>query len=137
MALPRAIATTGGGLVLAVVDYQVLALQAKADANGNALVAYDQIDPLQLWRVERLVVQLTSTVQVNVTVYGGSSTPQRIDARDWTPVPAGFVGVAEYPQPMTIPGGSFLSVQATGCTPGDTMTVSAQWALVQRVPAGS
>lgn len=136
MALPKAVANTSG-IALQVVDFQVLPRQALADATGTALVEYDVIDPDYLWRLERLIVQHNSTNQVTVTVYGGSGAPQRIDTRDWTPIPAGFIGVAEYPQPMTINGGSFLSVQGLGMNPGDALTVSAQWALVQRVPAGS
>ena len=137
MALPRATALSTG-VALAVVDFQVLPAQAKAGADGTALVAYGVIDPSYLWRVERIVVQHSSTSpNVAATVYGGSGTPQDTDFRDWTPIPPGFKAVAEYPQPMTVLGGSFLSVQATGMNPGDTLTVSAQWALVQRVPAGS
>lgn len=136
MALPRALQTQSG-VALQVIDYQVLPQTAKADANGTALVQYGVIDPSYLWRVERLVVQHTSTNGgVAATVYGGSGAPAANDFRDWTPIPAGFKAVAEYPQPMTVLGGSFLSVQATGMNQNDVLTVSAQWALVQRVPAG-
>lgn len=134
MALPRAVQITTG-VVLQVVDYQVVPMQVKADASGTATATYDQIDPLYLWRVERLVVQHNSTNSLTVTVYGGAVGP--INIRDWTPVPAGFIGIAEYPTPMTVLGGQQLEVVATGANPGDVLTVSAQYALVQRVPAGS
>lgn len=135
MALPRALALSSG-VGLQVIDYQVVPAQAKADANGIALVSYGIIDPDYLWRVERLVVQHNSTNQLTVGVYGGNGAPQVTDLRDWTPIPSGFIGVAEYPQLMTVLGGSFLSVQATGAHPGDILTVSAQWTLVQRVAGG-
>ena len=136
MALPRALALSSG-VGLQVIDYQIRPAQAKADATGTALVAYDIIDPDYLWRVERLVVEHNSANQLAIGVYGGSGAPQVTDLRDWTPLPTGFIGVAEYPQPMTILGGSFLSIQATGANPGDVLTVSAQWALVQRVSGSS
>lgn len=138
MPLPRAVQLTQG-VALQVVDYQTRPLTGKLDATGSLVLAYDGIDPDQLWRVERIVVQHSSAKQLTITAYGTTDprTPQPIDVRDWTPLPSGFIGVAEYPQPMTVLGGSFLAIKATGGNPGDTVTVNAQWALVARVPAGS
>lgn len=138
MPLPVALQLTQG-VALQVVDYQVQPITGTLDATGSVLLTYDTIDPTQLWRVERVVVQHSSAKQLTCTVYGGNDprTPQARDIRDWTPIPSGFIAVAEYPQPMTILGGSFLSAKLTGGTQGDTVAMSAQWALVQRVPAGT
>ena len=138
MPLPVALQLSQG-VALQVVDYQVQPLTGKLDATGSLVLSYDTIDPTQLWRVERVVVQHASAKQLTCTVYGGNDprTPQARDVRDWTPIPSGFIAVAEYPQPMTVLGGSFLSVQLTGGNQNDTVVVSAQWALVQRVVAGT
>lgn len=138
MPLPVALQLSQG-VALQVVDYQTLPRTGTLDATGSAIIAYDGIDPSQLWRVERLVIQHSSKKQLTITVYGTSDprTPQPIDIRDWTPLPSGFIGVAEYPQFLTILGGSFLAIGVTGGTQGDTVTVNAQWTLVARVPAGS
>lgn len=138
MPLPRAIQDTRG-VALQVVDYQVRPLTGKLDSTGTAVVAYDGVDVDQLWRVERIIVSHTSVKQLTVFVYGTSDpkTPQPIDERDWTPLPAGFRGVTEYPRPLTILGGTFLAVKFAGGNQNDQVTVNAQWELVQRVPAGS
>jgi hypothetical protein len=134
--LPRAIQQTQG-VALQVVDYAFWDDNGVAGSSGTVTLTADPIDSLQLWRVERIVVQVNSTNQTTCTVYGGNGTPIAIQARDWTPIPAGFVAVAEYPQPMTILGATSMTIQVTGCTAGDTVTTSVQYALVQRVPAGS
>lgn len=136
MPLPVAIQRSAG-VVLQEIDYPVQDAQAKADATGTATVTYGQVDPTEIWRVERIVVQHNSTKQLAVTVYVGAGTPSTIQGRDWTPLPPGVVGVAEYPRYLTVPGGAGLTVQATGANAGDVITVSTQYALVQRVPGGS
>lgn len=133
MPLPVAIQRSAG-VVLQEIDYPVEDMQAKANAAGVATVIYETVDPAEIWRVERIIVQHNSAKQLTVTVYVGTGSPIAIQGRDWTPLPPGVVGVAEYPRYLTIPGGSGLTIQATGANSGDVVTVSVQYALVQRVP---
>lgn len=125
---------SGSGVALQVIDYTEQEIIATADATGTAFAAYDQIDSSQLWRVERIVVNGTSAAPSEVTVYQGSTViPQR--ARDWSPLPVGFVAIAEYPSYLTILAGSCLALNITGANPGDAFYIVAQYQLVARVPA--
>lgn len=131
--LPTAVQRQSG-VALQVVDYVVQPEQAVAKgANGAAVatISYDTVDPAQLWRIERIVLSTTSTLPLACTVYGASTL--QINQRDWTPLPVGYIAVAEYPQPVTIQGGAQLQIVATGANPGDVLTANVQYALVQRV----
>lgn len=125
---------SGPGVALQVIDYTELEVIATANAAGVAFAAYDQVDALQWWRVERIIVNGNSAKPCEVTVYQGQTvTPQR--ARDWSPLPVGFVAIAEYPNFLTILPGSALSLNITGAAAGDAFYICAQYQLVTKVPA--
>jgi len=122
----------GGGVTLQVIDYTEQETIATASAAGIALASYDQVDSLQWWRVERIVVNGSSAKTCEVTVYQGQAAiAQR--ARDWSPMPPGFVAIAEYPNFLTILPGSCLTVEITGANSGDTFNITAQYQVVQKI----
>lgn len=126
--------TGGPGVELQVIDYPEAELVATANAQGVAYAAFDPIDPAQLWRVERIVVNGDSANTCEVTVYQNYTvTPQR--ARDWSPIPPGFVAIAEYPSFLTILAGSCLMLNIIGANPGDVFNIAAQYQLVSKVSA--
>jgi hypothetical protein len=132
--LPTAIAQTSG-IVLQDVDYVVDPQNVKATSTGTATVSYDQVEGGYYWRVERIVVTTTATVQTTVSVYvGDTSLP--INLRDSTPLPVGYSAVAEYPAYLTVPGGQQLQVVVSGGAAGDAVTSTVQYRLVQRVAGG-
>jgi len=122
----------GGGVALQVIDYTEQEIIATANAVGVALASYDQVDSLSWWRVERIVASGTSANTCELAAYQGQSVlPQRI--RDWTPLPPGFIAVAEYPSYLTILPGSCLTINVTGAAPGDTFYIIAQYQVVQKI----
>jgi acetyl esterase/lipase len=134
MATIRDTRDSGPGVALQVIDYPELELIATANAQGVAYVASDPIDPAQLWRVERIVVNGDSANTCEVTVYQNYTvTPQR--ARDWSPIPPGFVAIAEYPSFLTILAGSCVALNITGANPGDLFNITVQYQLVAKTAA--
>lgn len=129
MTLPRAVQLTHG-VELRVIYLAVERLQATADATGTAILQTRySTDPDQIWRIERLVVQSTSTNTLRLTVSDGTNT------RDYGQMPAAFPQVAEYPQPMTILGGQWFTLTVTGAVAGDVITGTVQYQIVAKVPA--
>jgi len=133
--LPHALALSQG-VGLQTVDLAVLPITGKADSSGTIIMAADPVPSPYLWRVERLVVTPTlagpNTVQCGV--YGGS--PGAGTVRDWVDLLPGSIGVAEYPQPLTVDSNTSLMVQITGAKPGDSATAVVQYAVVQRTTGG-
>jgi hypothetical protein len=134
--LPRALALQSG-VGLQVVDYQVITLAGVADAHGTiTMFPSDEVDGGQLWRVERITVtpNISGGKTVQCGVYGGTPGPSTI--RDWVDLSTGTIGIAEYPQPMTIESATLLTIQILGATAGDLAAAVVQYAVVQRA-AGS
>lgn len=134
--LPRALALSGIGLQ--TIDYVTVTLQGKADAKGTiTLTPPDEVSSGQLWRIERITVTPRLSVAndtVQCGVYGGS--PDASTIRDWVDLPQGTVGIAEYPQPITIDSATLFTIQLTGATVGDSATAVVQYAVVQRAQGG-
>ena len=130
--LPRAVAL--GGVMLQTIDFIVAQLVGTADSKGViTLVPTDPVPGDQYWRIERITVTpaLAGSESVECGVYGGSPGP--LTVRDWVDLPAGTIGVAEYPQPITIESTTLLTIQITGAQPGDSAVAIVQYAVVQRV----
>lgn len=121
------------GVDLQVVDFATQNLQAKA-TGGVVEIDFDQPEQGYLWRVERIVVTTTAAKPLVCAVYAGYGSPGNL--RDWTPIPAGWSGIAEYPQFLTIPSGVGLALVFSGTVPNDVVTAHVQYQLVQRA-AGS
>lgn len=119
------------GVELRPIDYQADQRQGRIDATGKALVEWDPPDNDQLWRIERIVVTSTSTATLGVSVYGGTVQPQNL--RDWTQLPPGWSGVAEYPAPMTIENGQWLALLFAGGLTGEQVTAHIQYQQVRKV----
>lgn len=138
MTWPRSVQHTYG-VTLRVVDYQVEPLQGVAGASGIVtLTTKSSVDPVQLWRVERLVVQSNSANKLNLQVTDGSQAGGgniNLGLRDFGQEPAGFPQVAEYPCPMTLLGGQQFTLIASGAASGDIVGASVQYAIMMRVPA--
>lgn len=127
------------GVALQVVDIQVEPMLALADATGTAtLTTKRPVDPDQLWRVERLVVQSSSGKQLNLTVTDGSQANSQginLGLRDFGKAPAGYPQVAEYPCPMTLLGNQQFTLIATGASAGDQVAATVQYMIMMRVQA--
>jgi hypothetical protein len=135
--LPRAVALSAG-VQLQTVDFVVVQLVGTATAAGIiTLSPPDPVDPDQFWRIERISVtpHIAGVETIQCGVYGGDPSPFTI--RDWVDLPAGTIGIAEYPQPMTILSSTLLTLQITGAAAGDTAAAVVQYAVVQRVSGGS
>lgn len=133
--LPRAVAQDRG-VSLQATDFTIVDAQVTTPATGTARIDFDPVESGYLWRVERVVVTSTnSNVNANITVslYGGDIAA--IKLRDSSPMPAGFEAVFEYPVLLTILPGTNLIVNVTGGAPGDVITASVQYQLVQRTAA--
>jgi hypothetical protein len=130
--LPVAVGVSRG-VDLQVVDYAAANLQAKAVGNSVTL-EFEQPEQGYLWRVERLVVTATSAASLNCAIYAGYASPGAL--RDWTQIPAGWSGIAEYPAYLTIPAGVGLVLVCSGTTAGDVITGHVQYQLVLRAAGG-
>jgi hypothetical protein len=123
------------GVSLRVADYSELELIATADDTGVASVSTDQLQQSQILRVERIVVTGDSENECLLGVYtgdgSGSILPQRI--RDWTPLPPSTIGVAEYPQFLTITPTYCLTIYIEGANEGDVFTAAVQYQLVLKI----
>lgn len=137
MTLPLAVQRTRG-VVLQVVDYKVEPMKGIADTTGTAtLTTQLSVDPDQIWRIERLVVQSSSGRKLNLQVTDGTSPsgPINFGLRDFGQEPPGFPQVAEYPSMLTLLGGQQFTLIATGALAGDIVAASLQYAIVMKVPA--
>ena len=137
MPLPVAV-QRARGVELRVVDYRVEPMQALADSTGTAtLTSKLAVDPDQIWRVERLVVQSTSGNLLNLQVTDGNTPSGGINfgLRDFGQQPKGFPQVAEYPAYLTLLGGQQFTLIATGAVANDVVAASLQYQIVMRVPA--
>lgn len=138
MTLPVAV-QRAQGVALQVVDYRVEPLQAVADATGIVTLRTQRsVDPDQLWRIERLVVQSTSANRLSLQVTDGSTAGTggiNLGLRDYGQMPAVFPQVAEYPALLTLLGGQQFTLIATGAAAGDIVGASVQYAIMMRVPA--
>lgn len=137
MTLPRPVQITHG-IELRVIDYKVETMVAIADATGTAtLTAKLAVDPDQIWRGERLVVQHDSPNKLSLQVTDGSQPGTggiNLGLRDYGQAPAGFSQVAEYPSDLTLLGGQQFTLIATGARQGDIVGASFQYAIVMKVP---
>jgi len=135
--LPRPVQLTHG-VELRVIDYKVETMQAIADASGTAtLTAKFSVDPDQLWRGERLVVQSNSANKLSLQVTDGSTAGAggiNLGLRDFGQEPPAFAQVAEYPSMLTLLGGQQFTLIATGAAQGDIVAASFQYAIVMKVP---
>lgn len=138
MTLPVAVQRSQG-VALQVVDFKVEPMLALANAAGIAtLTTKRAVDPDQLWRVERLVVQSSSGNQLNLTVTDGTQPNDKginLGLRDFGKAPAGYPQVAEYPCPMTLLGDQQFTLIASGAAAGDQVAATVQYMIVMRVPA--
>jgi hypothetical protein len=126
------------GVLLQVVDYKVEPMQALADATGTAtLTTKFSVDPDQIWRCERLVVQSASGNKLGLQVTDGTSAsgPINFGLRDYGQMPAGFSQVAEWPAMLTLLGGQQFTLIATGAAANDVVAASLQYTIVMKVPA--
>lgn len=127
------------GAAFQTVDFSETELQLKADATGTAFGygakhSGGQLSTGEWLRIERIVITSNSANDCECGFYLGDDDPplmQRI--RDWTPLPAGDVGVSEYPSYLTIYPGRSLAVNITGANPNDLFFISYAWQLVQKV----
>lgn len=122
------------GVDFRVIDYNELEITMEAAADGVAAQSTDYLQQDQWLRVERIVaISDTQATGVELTVYKGDLPvlPQR--GRDWTPMPPGFVAVAEYPAFLTVYPGSCLTLQAAGANSGDLFWLAVQYQLVAKV----
>lgn len=134
--LPRAVQTTYG-VELRVIELKVEPLQATADASGTAtLTTQRTVDPGQIWRVERLVVQSNSANKLSLQVTDGTSANPTLNTglRDYGQMPAGYPQVAEYPAGLTMLGNQQFTLIATGAAKDDVVTACVQYAIVMKVP---
>jgi hypothetical protein len=134
MTLPRAV-QLAQGVALRTVDYVVEPFQGVLTAAGTLQITADYVQPDQIWRIERLVVESTTANQLTLKVTDGTHT------RDYgimpAPAPLAFPQVAEYPRPMTILGSQQWTFQIGGLNIGDVVSGTLQYEIVMRVPAGS
>lgn len=134
MTLPVAVQKSRG-VALQVIDYAVEPFQGILTAAGTLQITADYVDPDQIWRIERLVVESTSAQQLTLKVTDGTHT------RDYGimpfPNPTSFPQVAEYPRPMTLLGNQQWTLQVGGLSVGDTVSGTLQYQVVTRVPAGA
>lgn len=137
MTLPKAVQLTRG-VELRVIDYQVERMQAIADATGTAVLTTKYaVDPVQMWRGERLVVQSNSANKLTLQVTDGSESGTggiNLGLRDYGEAPAGFSQVAEYPSKLTLLGGQQFTLTVTGAHEGDIVGACFQYAIVMKVP---
>lgn len=103
-----------------------------ADASGIATVAFPPVDSGQFWRIERIRVQSTSTVQTTALVYVGDVAPQNL--RDGTI--AGNSDNADYASPLVVPPSRQLQIVWSQMSLAAVATAIIQYQLVERVERG-
>lgn len=131
------------GLGLRTLAYDISELIATVGVGATSCeLQMDPVSPGHVLRVERILVLGNSANTVSVEVFEGDDTTRPIRSRDWTPLPPGARGVAEYPQHLTIRETNPLTILVTGANAGDIFQAAIQWQLCvktlgQRLAASS
>lgn len=126
------------GVQLQVVDFNEKELTLTAPAGGppgsaSASASTDYLAAGRYWRVERIVVVSGSAATSCLLTVYRNDTPRVQRGRDWTPLPPGDVAVAEYPSFLNVYPTECLTLQVTGCNPGDTFAAAVQYQDVYKM----
>lgn len=98
---------------------------APAGANGLITATYDPVPAGQLWKVERMTIECTSSTQTIALVYVGQAAPQNlVDGTE-----AGNLDFGEG-VPILVPGSLSLIIVWTGASVGAIGTVTAQYRVL-------
>lgn len=98
---------------------------APAPASGIITATFPEVDPSQLWLVERMTVYCTSNTDTIALVYVGQASPQNIAEG----TEAGNLDFGEG-TPILVPGSQPLTVEWTGASIGATAIVVAQYRVM-------
>lgn len=101
---------------------------AVADAAGTALVIFEAVRPSEVWRVTRVTVSSTSSVQGPAVVYIGDPSPQ--NARNGTRT--GIFDIDDSAAPLIVPSTEALQIQWTGMSAGAVCTAIIQYEIFLR-----
>lgn len=123
--LPTSQAAAAGWVL---VDFLRLTMRTEPAADGYAQLDVGQLDPDELWLLDRGVVQCDSTSPTTLRLYESAADPLRL--LDGTP--AGNFNVAEWPTSVQIaPSTSLLAVWA-GASDGARGVLSLQGRIMRR-----
>ena len=125
--MPRAVATQTG-VALTLLDYLPLSGTATANAQGNAVLTFDAVEPGELWRVEAMSVRTAASpappATVRAQVWAG---PRLMDGSD-----RGSFDFSDRSAPILVNSGEQLSVQWSGVPAGTLCSFSGQYQLYAR-----
>ena len=111
-----------------LTDWLDESFTSAAAAGGVATITLPQLAIDERWQLTLMVAFCTGTAAPAMRLYVGSVQP--LNLRDGTA--SGAFDVADWPMGLTVPAGSQLIAQWTGCNNGDVASLSLQGNIYRR-----
>lgn len=112
----------------AVVDWIAPTWTATA-AGGVATIELDQLESYEMWLVDHMVAQCTSTTGTAMRLYADTVSARNL--RDGTDT--GNFDVSDWPAGLLVRPSSSLIAQWTGCSAGAVATLTLQARIMRQV----
>ena len=117
--LPQSIAAASGWQV---VDWADPTFVSSPAAGGLATITLDQLPATDMWLLDHMVAECTSSTATQLRLYAGSVGPSTL--RDGTN--SGNFDVADWPGGLLVRSSTSLIAQWAGCSDGAIATLTLQ-----------